>query len=119
VTNAADHDLLVAIERNTSEIADWLQVAYGAELKAKLESILTDDKKKRAYYHSVLNNSSRGVAELSGTSHAAIQAWWKEWSDAGIVAGPSEEARYTRKYDLVRLGISLPSVPKGKAKGAK
>lgn len=105
--NAELIKVLQAIERNTKEIANWLQIAYGAELKKRLDILLDDERKRLAYHYSTEENSSRVVAQLSGVSDASVRTWWREWAELGLVELASIPGRFKRRYDLARLGIEI------------
>ena len=106
-------ELLEAIATNTREIATWLRVAYGAELKEKLEALLDDPRKVIAYEYSDGENSSRAVAHAAGVSGKTIRDWWREWMEEGIVEPSSVEGRFRRHFSLRLFGVDVPSAEAG------
>ena len=108
-----DHELLEAIERNTRAIVGLLELAYAEQIRAKLESVVSDPKKVAAYQSSLKENSSRQVATLAGASDKSVRDWWKEWSDLGLVEETTTAGRFQRKFDLRRYGVSVPRGPSG------
>lgn len=101
-------ELLEAIAANTREIATWLQIAYGAQLKEKLEVLLDDARKLIAYEYSDGENSSRAVAQAAGASDRAIRDWWREWMEQDIVEPSPVEGRFRRRFSLRKFGIEVP-----------
>lgn len=101
-------ELLEEISANTREIAGWLQIAYGSELKKKVELLLDDPRKLVAYESSTDENSSRAVAQAAGVSDRTVRDWWREWLKQDIVEPGSVEGRFRRRFSLGRLGIQVP-----------
>jgi len=101
-------ELLEEISANTREIVSWLRVAYGSQLKEKVQVLLDDPRKLVAYESSTDENSSRAVAQVAGVSARTVRDWWKEWSEQEIVEPGSVEGRFRRRFSLRRLGIQVP-----------
>ncbi len=101
-------ELLEVIATNTREIATWLQIAYGAQLKAKLETLLDDPRKLIAYEYSDGESSTRAVGQRAGVSDKAIRDWWREWMEHDVVEPTSVEGRYRRRFSLRRFGMAVP-----------
>ena len=97
--------LLRAIRENTREIADLLEVGHGAELRRRLASRLTDERKRSVYQQSIDDISARDLAKAAGVSDKTVRDWWKEWFRAGLLRPAATEGRYQRKYDLDRLAL--------------
>lgn len=98
-------DLLRAIERNTRDIADLLEVGYGAQLRRRLAPILSDQRKRNAYQATDGDASSRDVGRVAGVSDKTIRDWWRDWSKAGLLRPADTEGRFIKKYDLQRLAL--------------
>ena len=98
-------DLLTKIEANTRGIANWLQIAYGAELRRRLQAILSDKRRRLVYESSVDENSSRTVSQLAGVSDRTVREWWREWSDMELVEPASVPGRFRKKFSLAELGV--------------
>ena len=74
--------LLETIEGNTRDIATWLSVAHGAQMREMLETVLDDPRKRLAYEYSDGESSTRTVAEAARVSGSPIPACWT-WAVAG------------------------------------
>ena len=111
--------LLEAIATNTREIATWLQIAYGAQLKEKLETLLDDPRKLIAYEYSDGENSTRSVAQTAGVSDKGIRSWWREWMEHDIVEPASVEGRFRRRFSLRKFGIELPATAPSQRSGPR
>ena len=106
--NSRTVELLEAIVANTREIATWLQMAYGAQLKEKLETLLDDPRKLIAYEYSDGESSTRAVGQRAGVSEKAIRDWWRQWMEHDVVEPTSVGGRYRRRFSLRRFGIAVP-----------
>jgi transposase-like protein len=103
-------ELLQAIADNTREIADLLEIAYGAELKRRLAPVLSDRKRTEVYSLSTGELSTRQIAQRVGVSDKTVRDWWRDWAAAGLMKGGAVEGRFVRRYDpgkarLVEGGI--------------
>ena len=98
-------ELLRVIAANTREIADLLEVAYGADLKRRLAPVLSDRKKTDVYKLSTGELSTRQIAQQVGISDKTVRDWWREWAAAGLMKSSAVEGRFARRYDPVRLGF--------------
>lgn len=107
--NSRTVELLEAIVANTREIATWLHVAYGAQLKEKLETLLDDRRKLIAYEYSDGESSTRAVGQRAGVSDRAIRDWWRQWMEQDIVEPSSVEGRFRRRFSLSKFGIEVPA----------
>lgn len=97
--------LLRAVERNTRDIADLLEVAYGAQLRGILQPVLTDERKRIAYEATDGELSSRDVGRAAGVSDKTIRDWWRDWFRSGLLRRAETEGRFVKKYDLERLSL--------------
>ena len=98
--------LLRAVERNTRDIADLLEVAYGSQLMRILQPVLRDGRKKIAYQATNGEFSSREVARAADVSDKTIRDWWRDWFKAGLLRPADTEGRFIKKYDLQRLALA-------------
>lgn len=97
--------LLRAIDRNTRDIADLLEVGYGPQLRRILSPVISDPRKRAVYEGSNGLMSSREIAQAAGVSDKTVRDWWKEWYKEGLLRPAELEGRYVRKYDLTRLSL--------------
>ena len=104
-SQAESVELLRGIERNTRDIADLLEVAYGNELRRRLTAVLTDGRRRLVYQGSDGDSSARQLAALAKVSDTTVRDWWKEWLRAGLMRPAQVEGRFVRKYDLERLSL--------------
>lgn len=102
-------ELLESIAANTREIATWVSVAYGAQMREKLENVLNDPRKRLAYECSNGESSTRAVAQAAGVSDRAIRDWWREWMQQDIVEPANIEGRFRKRFSLRKLGVDVPS----------
>ena len=103
--------LLETIEGNTRDIATWLSVAHGAQMREMLETVLDDPRKRLAYEYSDGESSTRTVAEAARVSARTIRDWWKEWMQSDIVEPTELEGRFRKRFSLKRFGIDVPTQP--------
>jgi len=97
--------LLRAIERNTRDIADLLEVGYGPQLRRILSAVTSDSRKRMVYEASDGLASSREIASRAGVSDRTVRDWWHDWSKAGLLRPAGVEGRFIKKYDLNRLAL--------------
>ena len=100
-------ELLRDIAANTRDISLWLRLAYGAELKQKLERLLDSPRKRVVYEHSDGDRSTRALAALGGVGDKTIREWWREWFEQDIVEPADVEGRFRRLFSLRKLGIQV------------
>ncbi len=99
--------LLESIDGNTRDIATWLSVAHGAQMREMLENVLDDPRKRLAYEYSDGDRSTRAVAEAADVSAKTIRDWWKEWVQTDIVEQTELEGRFRKRFSLRKLGIDV------------
>jgi len=105
-TEKAAIDTLVQIEANTRQIANWLQIAYGSELRRRMQGILSDKRKTMVYESSVEQNSSRVISQLAGVSDRTVREWWREWANLELVEPAAVPGRFRKKFSLDELGLT-------------
>ena len=87
----SDSETLKEIARNTREIADWLALAYGPELKARLDPILNEGRKIMAYnattgQAAVRSRRSQGVLTQPSRNGGMSGCWPRLWIRERMVA---------------------------------
>jgi DNA-binding transcriptional regulator YhcF (GntR family) len=88
--DAQDKDFKKLLSDMYSEIHELnilikLFVGDSTNIKEKINSILDNDQKKKAYLLTNGENSARNIAEEIGVSFLTVQRWWRDWEKNGLV----------------------------------
>ena len=94
------------------EIARWVRFNGFSQVKGILQTTLDNDKKRLVYHLSDGKNTSRTIAQKSGTSQPRIVELWKDWLALGL--GESIKItgghRFKHSFDLKIFRIAVPVV---------
>lgn len=86
----------------------WLRVLAMPVLRAELNRVLTNDKRRAVYELSTGDATTRDVASAAGVGAGTVSRWWTEWERLGLMRPAGRQGRMAHIVSLGSLGMAGP-----------
>jgi len=100
--NGDEDSLIEEIRLQTA----WLRVLAMPVLRAELNRVLTNDKRRAVYELSTGKATTRDVASAAGVGAGTVSRWWAEWEGLGLMRPAARQGRVAHIVSLRTLGMA-------------